>query len=391
MKILDYIEEVKDKSLLELPFNEVDALCFAQSSYTLFEKYISDQDIITMNTAGKLGYAKFTDKKPTNPVLKDILDVTKALGDSKRFANAKLHDFVSILNEEDHEQFCAFQVDIDRKTTLVVFRGTDDTAIGWREDFEMAYSIVPAQKSAKDYVNHRLKPFRRYIYLGHSKGGNLAYYAALHAKTTTQFFITKVYSFDGPGINPKFYDLDDGRKIANRYEKFIPEFDIFGTIFDDGSDCKIIKSDGFTIFQHNAMSWLIEGNRLLRANSTTKESNLIKNGLADFVNSVSIEEREIFFNELFNAFDELKLNSIADITKAGLPAFVRAIKKIMAIDDNSKKTGLRLIKILTDATSSYINQTINETRESVTNRARQEADNIREFVDHKVNRIRNKQ
>ena len=63
---------------------------------------------------------------------------------------------------------------------MVVFRGTDDTLIGWKEDFHMTYmDHVPAQKRAASYLHHVMKEFPkgRFLVAGHSKGGNLATYA----------------------------------------------------------------------------------------------------------------------------------------------------------------------------------------------------------------------
>ena len=56
---------------------------------------------------------------------------------------------------------------------LVVFRGTDDTLIGWKEDFHMTYmDHVPAQRRAASYLQNVMKEFPkgRFLVAGHSKG-----------------------------------------------------------------------------------------------------------------------------------------------------------------------------------------------------------------------------
>ena len=35
---------------------------------------------------------------------------------------------------------------------LISFRGTDDTIIGWKEDFNLSTGVVPAQKGPYEYL-----------------------------------------------------------------------------------------------------------------------------------------------------------------------------------------------------------------------------------------------
>lgn len=71
----------------------------------------------------------------------------------------------------------------------VAFRGTDGTLVGWKEDFNMAVRCpVPSQESAYRYADSILDRTERFLSAkkspdimigGHSKGGNMAVYAAM--------------------------------------------------------------------------------------------------------------------------------------------------------------------------------------------------------------------
>ena len=61
------------------------------------------------------------------------------------------------------------------------------------------------------------------LYLGgHSKGGNLAMYAAIREQTI-QPAITRVYNFDGPGFRPSFYERYDCTAILDRIHTYVPK------------------------------------------------------------------------------------------------------------------------------------------------------------------------
>lgn len=50
-------------------------------------------------------------------------------------------------------QFSALTVLLDTGEALLVFRGTDNTLVGWKEDFNLSFlEVVPAQSAALDYT-----------------------------------------------------------------------------------------------------------------------------------------------------------------------------------------------------------------------------------------------
>ena len=110
-------------------------------------------------------------------------DLFQAAGENPRYANVRLGAVVEHINQGEQTQFAAatFQLPDGHKrrkptykgTLVISFRGTDDSLIGWKEDFNMAFQYpVPAQRSASAYLDMVARLWEGPIILvGHSKGG----------------------------------------------------------------------------------------------------------------------------------------------------------------------------------------------------------------------------
>ena len=350
MNIIDYIKWRGDLSLKNDAFNEVDNLCVAQMSYTKLDKYLDLDSNVSIKEASDIFFDHTTETKvKASKSFTGLAPmVLKEMANSSRFKDMRIHHFASIADKEKTLQFCAFQVDLDSKTTYVVFRGTDDTLVGWKEDFNISYEVTNAQEMAADYVNKYLSSNRKYIFGGHSKGGNLAIYAASKAPKKIKKKILTIYSNDGPGLNDDFIILDDFKDILDKCIKIVPEYDFIGMIFDnDIIDHIVVKSDQFAILQHDAMSWLVEGNHFIKAKSLSPESKVIKKAFNEFMKEASPDQRKEFINELFNSFEALKVKNISELNKVTFSAFVNAAKKLISMDESARETGNKLIKVFT--------------------------------------------
>lgn len=125
-----------------------------------------------------------------------------ALAASPRFRAVEVGLYLSEFDPAREMQFAAMTFFYRDMFAFVGFRGTDESIVGWKEDFNMAYAMpVPAQDQASRYLA-AAAPYlpERIIVGGHSKGGNLAEYAALHAPADVQNRIVRVYNLDGPGF-----------------------------------------------------------------------------------------------------------------------------------------------------------------------------------------------
>jgi len=263
--LFDYIFWRGDLDFSLVPFNAVDALLFAQISYMNFDGLIPENfdNSITIKELLKL-FKKTPDlsaRKNLGMVINpETNDLFEKLAVSKRFQNVKLTGWKNKYSEKTEEQFLAFTALIE-DFALIIFRGTDDTLIGWKEDFNLAFEEeVAAQKDALKYIDDfsLINDKLQIKICGHSKGGNLAIYAGAKAQNDNQ--ISNIYNFDGPGFSKAVLESQDFQKIRNKTKSVYPECSIIGMLFEHFPEYTIVKSTEKLIMQHDAISWQITQN-----------------------------------------------------------------------------------------------------------------------------------
>ena len=180
--------------------------------------------------------------------------------------------YVNIINEEEQTQFCAMTYVLEDKNIYLAYRGTDATIVGWKEDLNLAFSRpLNSQKLATEYMNQVAGYIAGEFYAGgHSKGGNLAVYAAMNCKEETREKLLRVFNHDGPGFRPEIRQQGHYEEIKDRIVKFIPRSSLVGTILEDQRDFEILESYGVGMLQHNAYSWKVEGNAFVRAQNMSQ-------------------------------------------------------------------------------------------------------------------------
>lgn len=338
MNIIDYLKWRGDLSLKASPFNEVDNLIISQMAYTSFDEYFKLKDSYTISELSDLFFNDHTDEEimASKSFVKLAPFVLREMANSIRFKDCLVHDFVSTIDEKTFEQFCCFQVDLSDHTTYVAFRGTDDTIVGWHEDFCMSFEIVPAQVAAKEYIQ-KLSPYRKYRIGGHSKGGALALYAGLNAPRKGKNIIN-VYSNDGPGLNRKYLskeELEGYENIKNKIIKIVPEFDFFGVLFSKDYITKVVKSDAVMLLQHSAMSWLVEGTKFVET-TLSEESKMIEVNYREFLDNANEEECKAFTEEIFDVLRDNNVDTVSEFIEGGLPLFVKTLYEISNMNKKSK-------------------------------------------------------
>lgn len=338
MNIIDYLKWRGDLSLKASPFNEVDNLIISQMAYTGFDEYFKLKDSYTISELSDLFFNDHTDEEimASKSFVKLAPFVLREMANSIRFKDCLVHDFVSTIDEKTFEQFCCFQVDLSDHTTYVAFRGTDDTIVGWHEDFCMSFEIVPAQVAAKEYIQ-KLSPYRKYRIGGHSKGGALALYAGLNAPRKGKNIIN-IYSNDGPGLNRKYLskeELEGYENIKNKIIKIVPEFDFFGVLFSKDYITKVVKSDAVMLLQHSAMSWLVEGTKFVET-TLSEESKMIEVNYREFLDNANEEECKAFTEEIFDVLRDNNVDTVSEFIEGGLPLFVKTLYEISNMNKKSK-------------------------------------------------------
>ena len=123
----------------------------------------------------------------------------EAAGASARFGGLRVRDAVTRLTSSPLAQFGAVTFIDEAGATYVVLRGTDASAVGWAEDARFGLDFpTDSQRWAANYLAYAAaRADGPIVIVGHSKGANLALYAAA---ATTPPALAYVYAFDPVGF-----------------------------------------------------------------------------------------------------------------------------------------------------------------------------------------------
>ena len=374
MNALDYVKQRGDLSFKVDPFNEADNLIFSQLIYANFDNVLKKDDRVTIQKLGEL-YFKEEEKRPELSRFfgKDGAKVLNAIKDTPRYKDCVVYNYESLLHADTAEQFNAFMIDLPDHTTVICFKGTDDNLIGWKEDCYLAYKKIASQDDALAYVSKHFNLFRKYRIIGHSKGGNLAIYAAMHCNPLVRSRIIQIISNDGPGLRPGSYDENEFNKIKNRYQLIVPEKDGVGTIFEMAQDRTIAKVTTKNIVEaHGMLTWQIKANHIDQADAESFQTDKTRIALLKFLNDSSDEQKEIFTEELFKAFKEAGIDSVTQLASGGMSVLLKVIKELSEMDSVARSIALDLAKTFSISVSSGLDITkrVSQRAESIKARAK---------------------
>ena len=321
--MLDFIKANGFKQFDALPFTPVDNLIWSQMSYIDYEKAINAMPCGVSALHGKLDFGV---KSKENELLFQLV------ASSARFAGTVVTDYVSEFSKEDTRQFAAVSFLLGDGTAYVSFRGTDSTIVGWKEDFMLSFTTpVPAQTEAVRYLNAAGRRLNCPLRVGgHSKGGNLAIYASAFCDKQVQDQIIEVYSNDGPGFEKKVLSSEGYLSIKPRIKRFIPESSVIGMLMDSDSSVSVIKSDGFSVWQHNPYSWLTEGEDFIYESSTTFGSDMISESQKDWFKQLDEGKRKEYVDLVFDLIFAGNPHTLKDMRTdpAKLMMTLKAIKNL---------------------------------------------------------------
>lgn len=344
--VCDYVKWRGDLTLDQSEFNEIDNLILARFSYFPFDKIIRENEIVTIKELSK----RFSEQDVTKlPILwKDDVELFPLMGDSKRFGGMLATKYINKIDAEQEKQFSAITVLMPNDTIYVSYRGTDNTIVGWKEDFNMSFkSHIASQISAKQYLEEIAKeyPSSKIIIGGHSKGGNIAVYAATFASKEVKDRIINVYNNDGPGFCEDVIETPEYQEILPRVHTYIPQSSIIGRLMNHKEKYTIVESVQKGIMQHDLYSWQLLGKEFVTLKKLTNESEFIDKTIKDWLENVEPEKREQVIDAVFE---------ILNTTEA------QTMKELKANWFANAKTILGTYKNIDSDTKEMVWQTVNE-------------------------------
>lgn len=317
--ILDYIDWRGDLTFEQAPLNEVDGLALSLISYADFDDIVPSgmEEGITIEAAVKK-YFEIRDiekEKQARSMTRNAPEIIEKLGQSRRFKDLKLINYVNCLDVELEKQFCAVSVILDKKTIFISYRGTDDNIVGWKEDFNMCFlEEVPAQKDALKYLEEVADVWRGKIYLGgHSKGGNLAAYAAINAMYPIKKRILKVFNNDGPGFSESLIKSDKYRAMSEKIYKVVPQSSFIGMLFNHDEKVTVVASKESAAFQHNATTWEIIGDHFVYKEGLSDLGLIMDKTMTAWLDAQDEETRIHSIEIIFGMLETAGIKTLGDI------------------------------------------------------------------------------
>ncbi len=350
----DYLLWRGDLSFDESPFNEIDGLILSSIIYLNFESILTesfnDSKLLCQVNDEFINHIDYELRcnmgAMINPLTPDLL---KACAIVRRFKNIKLCGYKIIFDKEKEEQFGAltYLLDDKKKTKVVVFQGTDDSILGWKEDFNISFTeVIPTQEDSLKYFEEACKKFKRRIILaGHSKGGNAALYCALNAKKSCLKKILCIYNYDGPGFKKEIIESQKFLEIKSRLKSFYPAFCIIGTLFYHDSEFTIIKSNHKSLMQHDPLSWGVEGNHFIQEEEFAKESGYISEIVNRWIEDLPVEEKKTFVNAFFDVLDATGETMLDGLTKTPVTIVTKIVGAMTKTPAAQKKLILQMVKV----------------------------------------------
>ena len=349
--IFDYLNW-RDIELEKVEFNEIDNLICSRISYFPFDEIIKEKALTL-----KQAYDIYLSNGAKGRILqKEDTDLFPHLAKSKRFGEIKLSNYINKLDPKQEKQFSAITFELPDNTIYVAYRGTDDTIVGWKEDLNMSFSLqVPAQIEAVKYLENIANQFNKDIRVGgHSKGGNLAIYAAAFCTKETQNRIIKVYNNDGPGFHENVITSEGYKNILNRTTSYIPQTSIIGRFLEHKENTIILKSTQTGIMQHDLYTWQVLGDKFV-TDTLTNSSNFIDKTVSNWVKEVSPEQKQKFIDALFEILNATQVDTLAEMGSNKLESAKVMVTAYRNLDEKSRDILFKTLNIFFKEAAYFIN------------------------------------
>lgn len=354
--VFHYVKKYGKNDFRELVFSTSDAFTLCALVYAHFERVCSDfNEISTVSELWKRYETAYPEYHKNDDHLAE--DLWKACAESKRFGSVKVGFVRSVRILEREVQFAAvtFILDCGNVTVpvsgkgasivsysddpvvnFVAFRGTDETIVGWKEDLNMTFDDeIPSRTEGAKYLGEVAAKTNGTIMAGgHSKGGNVAIYAAAKLEEGAQNRILTVYNFDGPGFHQNFLDSDGYMRIMNKCVTFVPETSYFGLVFNRKEKCFVVKSRAIGIFQHDQNKWLMDGNGLIVTDRITRQSELARETIYTSLVLLTKSDLKNFADTVYEILVADGHTETRDVINA--KQLLKIVKRYRALDEERK-------------------------------------------------------
>ena len=319
--LITYVQQYGAQTFEDKSLTDIDVLVLTEIAYLPFDEIVPKSfDITEAISLEQLGKEFETIKEKeheNNPfmITSERIELLEVVSKSQRYKEIKVFGFMNDIDDERTKQFAAVCYQWEEENRWIIFRGTDETLIGWKEDFMMTYSdLIPAQTDAIEYLRKQAATFLGTLNVsGHSKGGNLSLYASAMQEEAIQNRIEQIYCWDSPGVHRSILGTEGYQRVVSKAKRYIPQDSIVGLMLESQVPYHIIESQGSGISQHSALMWNIEEDHFVELTELTKNSQLTDQTFKQWTEVVSDEDLKLFFDTFFDLIFEMGVETVNDV------------------------------------------------------------------------------
>ena len=362
--VCEYVKWRGDLTLKQSKFNEIDALILTRLSYFPFDQLIQPNEEATVEELSKR-FEK-ADKSTMKILWEDDNELFPLMGKSERFGKMSVTQYVNKINAEQEKQFSATTVILPDNTIFVTYRGTDATIVGWKEDFNMCFkSHIASQKDAVEYLNMVSKKYKRLIRIGgHSKGGNLAVYAAMFTNSKVKKRIINIYNNDGPGFDDEIIKTKEYKEILPKVHTYSPQSSVIGRLLNHEEKYTVVQSIQKGIMQHDLYSWQLEGKEFICLEKVTNGSEIFDKTLKEWLIDITPEQRGIVIDTAFDILNTTEVEYFSELKKNWFLNIRLMLGRYKNLDDESKKVISEIVQKLVSTVKNIISNEMTSFRKS---------------------------
>lgn len=334
--IKDYLQYYKNASLKDVHWNAVDNLLCAALVYLPVKPFTGSKGIREFYAYAQ----KFVDETKESMMVPTAYELLELVYDSPRYKSMKIFNWENAKSEELQFGAATFRIGAE---TVVAYKGTDYSFIGWIENFRLAYEY-PTRTHVKaiDYLknNVRLLGDKHLYVVGHSKGGNLAMVSAMEAGDRIFNRIRKVYNFDGPGFRKDEFTGQKYAKLSQKLVNVLPSGSIVGVLLNN-ENYTVVKSGKLAIEEHDMSNWNLFGECFIEAKLSTVGVKL-HDSTTTGIESLDYLIMKEAFETIFESFEK-------DVTtdfSMSLDDLIKFVKNMKSINPEVRKNIETILELL---------------------------------------------
>ena len=352
--LITYVQQYGAQTFEDKSLTDIDVLVLTEIAYLPFDEIVSKSfdvtEAISLEQLGK-EFEKIKEKEQeVNPfmITSERIELLEGVSKSQRYKEIKVFGFMNDIDDERTKQFAAVCYQWEEENRWIIFRGTDESLTGWKEDFMMTYSdLIPAQMDAIEYLKKQAETFSGTLNVsGHSKGGNLSLYASTMQDEAIQNRIEQIYCWDSPGVHRSILDTEGYQRVVSKAKRYIPQDSIVGLMLESQVPYHIIESQGSGISQHSALMWNIEEDHFVELTELTKNSQLTDQTFKQWTEVVSDEDLKLFFDTFFDLIFEMGVETVNDVYYNFRMYMQKFFEKAYQMDPEKREVLLRVGHLL---------------------------------------------